>query len=101
MKELFEEIQLLNGFQYNKKDKKTQLLCAISKLGEEYGELVMEVNKFTGVKQSKMSIAHTKEELADVLQNIFSIADLYNITFEDLQKELKKKNKKWKHKLDS
>jgi len=100
MTEEFKEVQDLNKSQYTE-GPKIALLKAVSKLGEEVGELIMEINKSTGVKHSKPSIVHVKEELADVLQNVLSIADLYTISYQELCKELKKKNKKWKSKLYS
>ena len=106
MKTRFKEIQDINKKFYSVKKGENPsdivVLKAMAKLGEEYGELIRGLNMIVGVKISKDSkvkiLANVKEESADVLQNIFSICDMLDISFESLIKELSVKNKKWKSK---
>lgn len=91
MKTYFSEINNLN---IKSKTNKSLALC---KLGEEIGELYQQINIDLGIKTGNKLLVRdgVKEELADSIQNLFSIAHLYNITFEELSDELYKKNNKW------
>lgn len=70
----------------------------LSKLMEEIGELAQGINKIYGQKTKKKNetqekiIKNIKEEIADSLQILFSIAVCFNIPYHDLKEELDKKN---------
>ncbi len=70
------------------------------KLFEEMGELVQEINKITGKKKFDGDVEKVKinirEESADTLQNLLLICTKFDISIDDLLKEVVKKNKKWK-----
>lgn len=91
MEELYKHIKKINKL---KKIKKSLAVC---KLFEECGELSQQINIDLGIKNgNKFEVrSGVLEECADSIQNLFSIANLYNITFEELTKELIKKNNKW------
>ena len=76
-----------------------------AKLNEEVGELTTEINKLTGVKSMKEGQWEVKQklidEVGDVLQNIFLIAQLNGFTFEDVKDALDRANKKWEEKYSS
>ena len=91
MKIHFEAIQELND-----KSNATKAL-AVCKLVEEVGEMIQQINIDLGIKTGDLLLVknNVKEELADSIQNLFSIADLYHITYDELVEELYKKNEKW------
>jgi len=76
---------------------------AVCKFSEESGEWIREINKTTGRKILKESIEEVhdniKEEAADTLQNLLLICGRFDITMEDLMKEVQKKNQKWKDQI--
>lgn len=76
---------------------------AICKFSEESGEWIREINKTTGRKILKESMNEVhdniKEEAADTLQNLLLICGRFDITLEDLLKEVQKKNLKWKDQI--
>jgi len=76
---------------------------AVCKFSEESGEWIREINKTTGRKILKESIQEVhdniKEEAADTLQNLLLICGRFDITMEDLIKEVQKKNQKWKEQI--
>ena len=76
---------------------------AVCKFSEESGEWIREINKTTGRKILKESMGEVhdniKEEAADTLQNLLLICGRFNISLEDLLKEVKKKNLKWKDQI--
>jgi NTP pyrophosphatase (non-canonical NTP hydrolase) len=69
----------------------------LCKLFEESGELAQAVNVEIGIKngEKKLIKANVKEECADAMQNIMSVANLFKISFEDLVDELSRKNGEW------
>lgn len=69
----------------------------LCKLFEEAGELAQAVNVDIGIKNGpKNEIkANVKEECADAIQNIISVANLFNIPAKDLLAELSRKNTTW------
>lgn len=73
----------------------------LQKLSEEFGELAQGVNKMTGLKSLKKNEtlkqvkANVKEEVADCIQIVFIIAHLAGYTYNDVKKELGKKNKSY------
>jgi len=76
---------------------------AVCKFSEESGEWIREINKTTGRKILKESMTEVhdniKEEAADTLQNLLLICGRFNISLEDLLKEVQKKNLKWKDQI--
>ena len=76
---------------------------AVCKFSEESGEWIREINKTTGRKILKETIeevhSNIKEEAADTLQNLLLICSRFDITIEDLLKEVKTKNKKWQSQI--
>jgi len=72
---------------------------ATCKLFEECGELAQAVNMTIGMKNTNMSkeeiLNQTAEECADVIQNVFAIADKLGITYETLCIMLERKNLKY------
>jgi NTP pyrophosphatase (non-canonical NTP hydrolase) len=82
-------------------DKHVTLEQATLKAAEEFGELVQGVNRTIGIKNMVgLSPAEVKanvlEEIADTIQNVLSIGVKYGFTFEEIEEELLKKNKKWR-----
>ena len=76
---------------------------AVCKFTEESGEWIREINKTTGRKILKESIEEVHdnilEEAADTLQNLLLICGRFDISLEDLMKEVQKKNQKWKDQI--
>jgi NTP pyrophosphatase (non-canonical NTP hydrolase) len=76
---------------------------AVCKFSEESGEWIREINKTTGRKILKESIQEVhdniKEEAADTLQNLLLICGRFNISLDELLKEVKKKNLKWESQI--
>jgi len=97
MKNLFEEVKELNDL-----DPATNAE-RLGKLTEEVGELAKEVNKTNGRKVNTNTkeeiISEITQEAADVIQNVFSIADGFGITYEDIVEAMKIKNGKWRSKM--
>lgn len=73
----------------------------LNKLMEEVGELAQEINKLNGLKRMKNDETldsvkkNIVEELADCLQCIFAISNIYDIPYNNLKEELDKKNLKY------
>jgi len=69
----------------------------LCKLFEEAGELAQAVNVQIGIKNGdpKLIVANVKEECADAMQNIMSIANLFKIKPQELLGELFLKNETW------
>jgi NTP pyrophosphatase (non-canonical NTP hydrolase) len=97
MKEIYKEIEILN----NKSC--TTVERGICKLFEECGEFAQAANKTIGIKISNNTLEETKSEIleegCDVIQNVFSIMNLYGISYNDIVRYLPIKNKKWESKL--
>ena len=76
---------------------------AVCKFSEESGEWIREINKTTGRKILKESLEEVhdniREEAADTLQNLLLIFRRFNITTDELLKEVQKKNQKWKEQI--
>lgn len=70
------------------------------KLTEEVGEMAEIVNIELGTKNgSKKNIKeHATEELADIIQITFALANQYGITFEELNTAITVKTSKWVNK---
>jgi len=97
MEEIYKDIQNINKMDdVGPADR----LC---KLFEESGELAQAVNRTIGRKKNKMSeedvIDLICEEAADTIQCVISLIDTYGISYDDLIKMMKKKNKKWESRL--
>lgn len=76
---------------------------AVCKFIEESGEWIREINKTTGRKILKESIEEVndniREEAADTLQNLLLICSRFDISIDDLMKEVQKKNLKWQEQI--
>ena len=94
MKKIFKQIQKLNKLD------KAGVPEALCKLAEEFGELAQVLNKTIGRKPHTLTEKQIQdniiEECADVIQNVFCIADKRGIPLKKIKKALKSKNKKWK-----
>ncbi|MGT2715252.1 MazG nucleotide pyrophosphohydrolase domain-containing protein [Streptococcus respiraculi] len=72
---------------------RTNFLC------EEVGELAQAIRKMEigrdrpdePISNQKENLLHIREELGDVLDNLFIIADIYQISLEDIMTSHKKK----------
>lgn len=97
MRKIFNDVKELNKLD---PASNSDRLC---KLIEEVGELATEVNKTTGRKKHKNTeeeiITEIVLEAADVIQNVFSVIDGFNISYDDLLIAMKIKNKKWHKKI--
>ena len=97
MKKLFDEIRVLSA-----SDKYNHGIAeAMCKLSEEFGELAQVVCMKIGRKKHKYNAQEIKfkaiEESADLIQNVFCVADKFGITYEELADALSTKNNKWKN----
>lgn len=93
IEEIYNEVKGLDNMD------KCSISEAMCKFIEESGEWIREINKTTGRKLSKESPEqiqdNIKEEAADTLQNFLLLCGRFDISLEDLLKEVSKKNKKW------
>lgn len=93
---ILKEIQELNHL-----DGKN-LLERMLKFNEEYGEFAAEVCKMQGISHKPFDQPHLKEEMADAMQNLFSvyleICELQGFNMNDIFAEVLVKNKKWREK---
>lgn len=94
MKEGFLDVKRIN------KLKKANLKDSTLKFAEESGELIREVNRTLGIKRrNRMTDEEIKtnvlEEIADSIQCLFSIADFYEISLNEIEDELLVKNIVW------
>ena len=75
----------------------------IIKFNEEYGEFNAEVAKMVGITHKSFDKDHLKEEMADTLQNLFSIyidiCDKQDISMDEIFEEVFVKNQKWREKV--
>ena len=85
----------------NNLDNKTTLERFI-KFNEEYGEFNAEYCKLIGISHKPFDKDHLKEEMADALQNMFSIyldvCKQGGFTIDDVFAEILVKNQKWREK---
>lgn len=99
MKQLFDDICFTT-----KQDVLTPSLH-LCKLMEEVGELAQVINKDIGRKRKKETdsstniIENIKEEIADSIQVLFSIATCYGFSYEELMEELEFKNLTYRDEL--
>lgn len=96
--ELIKEISELNTY-----DSKT-LGERFIKHQEEFGEFSAEVAKLIGISHKPYDRDHLVEEMADALQNVFSIYDHVTkidstITMAEVFETMKVKNQKWRSKI--
>ncbi len=93
MKKAFKDVSRLN------KAKNPDTARTLCKLTEEIGELAQAINVTLGTKKGdpKKVRANVLEEAADSIQCIFSLCDLYKISFEEISAEILKKNGAWEH----
>ena len=98
MRNLFKDVHNLS-----KLDKHGTLPLALCKLAEEFGELAQVVNMKTGRKKNSYSHKEIRskvaEESADVIQNVFCVADKFGITYEEILICLAIKNIKWENNI--
>ena len=70
------------------------------KYNEEYGEFSAEVCKLIGITQKPYDEAHLIEEMADAIQNQFSVylnvCEIANFSIEEVFKQIIVKNQKWR-----
>lgn len=96
--ELFEDIKRLNI-----KDPCLPV-SGLGKLTEEVGELAQGINKTTGRKAHKENYAEIVDniavECADVIQNVYSLADKFGITLEQICAKMEIQNGKWEKNID-
>lgn len=96
LKKIITEINELNSI-----DGKT-LPERFIKFNEEYGEFNAEVCKFIGITHKPYDRDHLVEEMADAMQNMFSvyldICEKTGITIEEVFQTILIKNKKWREK---
>lgn len=96
IKLIIKEIQELNHL-----DGKN-LLERMVKFNEEYGEFSAEVCKMQGISHKPFDEPHLKEEMADAMQNLFSvyleICELRGFGIDEVFAEILVKNKKWREK---
>lgn len=95
--EILDEIYELNHI-----DNKSVLERFI-KYNEEFGEFNAEYCKFLGITHKPYDKEHLIEEMADTLQNLFSIylavGDECGFVFEDVIAKIYEKNDKWRDKI--
>lgn len=93
MRQQYKRIGALN------KAKGVTVALGLCKLTEEVGELAQAANVTLGIKRGKTELIRDNvlEECADSIQNIMSIANLYGITFAELQQALVTKTDKWEN----
>jgi len=98
MKKAFEEVVNLAKLENKNIAEKT---C---KLSEEALELIQAINKSIGMKRTDQTkeeiLDEIKEEVSDVIQNAFCIANHYNISYDEIISTIYRKNKKWKKRID-
>lgn len=94
MQEIFDEIKTISN----------RDTCSLSdhtlKFVEEVGELVREINRKTGRKIKNGLVIeqineNIKEELADSLQTLFSLANFLGVTYDELIQTVRSKNEVW------
>ena len=95
MKKLFDEIRVLSASDvYNQ-----GIAESMCKLSEEFGELAQVVCMQIGRKKNNYTPQEIKdkaiEESADLIQNVFCVADKFGITYQELVIALSTKNNKW------
>lgn len=95
-KEILEEIKYLNSV-----DGKV-LTERFVKYNEEFGEFSAEVCKMIGITHKPYDEDHLKEEMADWIQNVYSISldicEKQGFDIEEIHDKISEKNKKWNEK---
>jgi NTP pyrophosphatase (non-canonical NTP hydrolase) len=93
MEELFEDVRSINRL-----DPVTPAV-GLGKLGEEFGELCQAINKTSGRKAHDETadkvLDHIAVECADVIQNVFSLADKFGISIQHICGKMVTQNGKW------
>ena len=97
-----ELIKAINEIQeLNEVDNKA-LLERVIKFNEEYGEMNAELCKLLGITHKSYDKEHMKEEIADFLQNAFSLtlalSKFVDIESEEIFTKMLEKNQKWRDK---
>ena len=97
MKNLFEDVKRIAATD------DVPLEHAMWKLFEEVGELAQCVNMTNGMKTTKMTfpqiVAEAKQEIVDVIQNAFWVAQKLGISYDELKECFVEKNIKWEDKI--
>ena len=94
LEKILEEISELNKVDGKK------FLERFLKYNEEYGEFSAEVCKLIGITQKPYDKDHLIEEMADAIQNLFSVylnvCEIGEFSIEDVFEQILVKNKKWR-----
>lgn len=94
IKDLIVEIDELNSH-----DNKT-IGERFIKYNEEFGEFSAEVAKLVGITHKQYDREHLVEEMADWIQNVFSISNhitsVTDITIDEVFDKMSEKNQKWR-----
>lgn len=76
---------------------------AMGKLFEEVGELAQCINMTNGMKSTNMTspqiVLEAKQEIVDVIQNCFWVAQKLGISYDELKECFIEKNIKWQNKI--
>lgn len=97
MKALFEDVKRIAGTD------QVPLEHAMGKLFEEVGELAQCVNMTNGMKVTSLTfpqiVQEAKQEIVDVIQNAFWVAQRLGISYDELKECFTEKNIKWEDKI--
>lgn len=97
IKTIIDEIKELNSL-----DGKT-LPERVIKFNEEFGEFSAELCKMIGITHKPYDEPHMKEEMADAMQNLFSVylnvCEVGGFEIDDVFEQILVKNKKWREKF--
>jgi len=97
MRELFEQVKRIAATD------QVPLEHAMGKLFEEVGELAQCVNMTNGMKVNDLTpeeiVLESRQEIIDVIQNCFWVAQKLGITYDELIDEFGVKNNKWEAKI--
>ena len=96
--ELFEDVKRLNH------KKLCPAVNGLGKLMEEVGELAQGINKTTGMKMHDEDyvdiVDNIAVECADVIQNVYSLAEKFGITLEQICEKMAAQNVEWEIDID-
>lgn len=97
MKVIFEDVKRIAGTD------QVPIEHTMGKLFEEVGELAQCVNMTNGMKVTDLTfpqiVLEAKQEIVDVIQNCFWVAQKLGISFEELKECFEEKNDKWEAKI--
>lgn len=97
MRELFEQVKKIASTD------QVPIEHAMGKLFEEVGELAQCINMTNGMKVNNLKpdeiVLEARQEIIDVIQNCFWVAQRLGISYDELIEEFKVKNEKWESKI--